>query len=125
MIPMILPSVKVIPPFYPRYYPPYKLLPSLQVSLQVNITLLTGRTVRVRVKKAHFSLLLKLAVEYGFDWVYYASSSYIRLSVIPDGKYCNRSHGPIRFSRLQISRDIVQIVCVYLEVTWTNQICRK
>lgn len=31
-------------------------------------------------------MFLKLAVSAGFDWVYYASYDYVRLSVIPDGK---------------------------------------
>ncbi len=49
--------------------------------------ILAGRTVRVGAVEDHFSFLLKLAVEVGFDWVLYASDDYIRLSVIPDGKY--------------------------------------
>ena len=32
------------------------------------------------------SPLLRLAVEVGFDWVYYADESYVRLSVMPDRK---------------------------------------
>ena len=47
---------------------------------------IAGRTVRVSVQVEYMSELLKVAIEAGFDWVYYAHQSYVRLSVIPDGK---------------------------------------
>ena len=51
--------------------------------------MIAGRTVRVSVRVEYMSELLRVAVEAGFDWVYYASQSYVRLSVIPDGKLVN------------------------------------
>ena len=41
---------------------------------------------RVSVQVEYMSDLLRVAIEAGFDWVYYANQNYIRLSVIPDGK---------------------------------------
>ena len=41
---------------------------------------------RVSVQVEYMSELLKVAIEAGFDWVYYANHSYVRLSVIPDGR---------------------------------------
>ena len=44
---------------------------------------------RVSVQVEYISDLLKVAIEAGFDWVFYASQTYVRLSVIPDGKSVN------------------------------------
>ena len=57
-----------------------------QIVAMFQIILSVGRTVQVRVASDHFSYLLQLAVEVGFDWVYYASHDYVRLSAIPDGE---------------------------------------
>lgn len=46
-----------------------------------------GRTVRVTVDVQLISPLLTLAVEVGFDWVFYAGEDYVRMSVIPDCEY--------------------------------------
>ena len=50
---------------------------------------IAGRTVRVSVRVDYMSELLQVAIEAGFDWVYFASHSYVRLSVIPDGELIN------------------------------------
>ena len=42
---------------------------------------------RVSVRVEYMSDLLKVAIEAGFDWVYYANEGYVRLSVIPDGEF--------------------------------------
>ena len=43
-----------------------------------------GRTVMIRLSRSgDYSLLLELAVEAAFDWVYFAADDLIRLSVIP------------------------------------------
>lgn len=47
---------------------------------------LLGRTVRVTVDLHLISHLLRLAVEVGFDWVFYAAEDYVCMSVIPDRK---------------------------------------
>ena len=45
----------------------------------------------VQVTSSTFATkLLKTAIQAKFDWVYYADSSYVRLSVIPDGESCKR-----------------------------------
>ena len=64
---------------------------------------------RVRVsKKSHFSLLLRLAVEVGFDWVYYAHQNYVRLSVIPDSEWA-RNNGSISLSSLSLSFSLLSL----------------
>ena len=55
---------------------------------------IAGRTVRVSVRVDYMSELLQVAIEAGFDWVYFASHSYVRLSVIPDGELNQLSLSP-------------------------------
>jgi len=43
-----------------------------------------GRSIKLRVGRTYTSVLLRLAVEVGFDWVKYESGDCVRLSVIPD-----------------------------------------
>ena len=50
-------------------------------------TCFLGRTVKVQVKSIYVSFLLRVAIDVGFDWVKYESIDYVRLSVIPDGKF--------------------------------------
>ena len=48
-----------------------------------------GRTIKLRVSdgdRGKLGQLCGLALEAGFDWVYYQSYDFIRVSVIPDGK---------------------------------------
>ena len=53
----------------------------------MNLSITTGRTVRVRVHDtSQISKFLKNAVQAAFDWVFYDNSQYVRLSVIPDSK---------------------------------------
>lgn len=50
---------------------------------------LTGRAIRLQTSdgdRKKLATLAGLAVEAGFDWVYYATNSYIHASVIRDGK---------------------------------------
>ena len=50
----------------------------------VCLTMHAGRTVTIRLSRSgDYSLLLELAVEVAFDWVYYAANDFIQLSVIP------------------------------------------
>ncbi len=42
---------------------------------------------KIQVMSYYASFLLRVAVKVGFDWVNYESTSYIRLSVIPDGEW--------------------------------------
>ena len=50
-------------------------------------THILGRTVRVTLpRSSDYPMFLRLAVQASFDWVYYATSSYVRLSVIPSCK---------------------------------------
>ena len=53
----------------------------------------SGRTLKVRLSggsninsQSNLGQLCGLALVSGFDWVYFESSNYIRISVIPDGK---------------------------------------
>ena len=51
--------------------------------------IMIGRTVQLRVSdgdRGKLGQLCGLALEAGFDWVYYQSYDFIRVSVIPDGK---------------------------------------
>ena len=42
---------------------------------------------RIRLDVSHhYDELLGLAVDSAFDWVYYAASNYVRLSVIPSSE---------------------------------------
>ena len=42
---------------------------------------------RIRLERSgDYDLFLQLAVEAAFDWVFYASSNFVRLSVIPTSK---------------------------------------
>ena len=46
-----------------------------------------GRTARIRgIQRSHLRIILRQAVQFGFDWVVYANRDYCRVSVIPDGK---------------------------------------
>jgi len=46
-----------------------------------------GRTARIRgIQSSHLRIILRQAVQFGFDWVVYADRDYCRVSVIPDGK---------------------------------------
>ena len=46
-----------------------------------------GRTARIRgIQRSHLRIILRQAVQFGFDWVIYADRDYCRVSVIPDGK---------------------------------------
>jgi hypothetical protein len=67
-----------------------------------------GRTIRVRIEIQHTSAFLRLAVEVGFDWVYYASDDYLRMSVIRDSELSiqSYSHVPILHS---------QVWCYYMQ----------
>ena len=57
------------------------------VNSGLNKTLCTGRTVQVRLSNSgHYSTFLRLAVEAGFDWVFYEANNLVRLSVIPTSK---------------------------------------
>lgn len=50
---------------------------------------LAGRAVRLQTSdgdSGKLATLAGLAVQAGFDWVYYATSSYIHASIIRDGK---------------------------------------
>ena len=48
--------------------------------------LLIGRTSRIAGSNpSQLPEILRLAVQAGFDWVFYADDSYVRVSVIPDG----------------------------------------
>jgi hypothetical protein len=53
----------------------------------------------VSVQVEYLSDLLRVAIEAGFDWVYYANQGYVRLSVIPDGKLMS----PLSLSLLPLS----------------------
>ena len=47
----------------------------------------TGRTARIKGRsRSELAVILKLAVQAGFDWVSYEDEDYCRVSVIPDGK---------------------------------------
>ena len=53
-----------------------------------------GRTLKVKLSggsnvntESNLGQLCGLALVSGFDWVYHESSSYIRISVIPDGEH--------------------------------------
>ena len=55
--------------------------------------LFSGRSLKVRLSggsninsESNLGQLCGLALAAGFDWVYFESSNYIRISVIPDGK---------------------------------------
>jgi len=46
-----------------------------------------GRTSRIAGSDPNqLPQILQLAVQAGFDWVFYADSNYVRVSVIPDGE---------------------------------------
>ena len=48
---------------------------------------------------SNYNDFLRLAVEAGFDWVYYETSNRVRLSVIPSSK-CDNQVSPISLSLL-------------------------
>ena len=50
----------------------------------VFLTICAGRTVTIQLSNSDdYSLLLELAVEVAFDWVYFAANNLVQLSVIP------------------------------------------
>ena len=54
-----------------------------------------GRSVRVSVDISLVSSLLQIAVEIGFDWVFYANENYAQMSVIPNCESADTTCKPI------------------------------
>ena len=54
--------------------------------VKCSVLFVAGRTARIRGRsRSELPVILRLAVQAGFDWVYYENRDYCRVSV-PDGK---------------------------------------
>ena len=71
---------------------------------------------RIAVQSSYASDLLKLAIEIGFDWVYYATADFVRLSVIPDGKEPAWDHQYVHCSVCVLN---VMLMCKTINVVVT------
>lgn len=63
---------------------------TFKITIITKILCLAGRALRLQTSdgdRQKLATLAGLAVQAGFDWVHYATSSYIHASVIRDGKF--------------------------------------
>ncbi len=76
--------------------------------------LASGRTIRVELPvNSDYNRLLTAAVDAQFDWVFYAASNYVRLSVIPSSEFAHTIIHPFPLEYIHCAHTAISLcLCV-------------